>query len=248
MNKITIGNCDLWLGNSLDILPTLSFVDHVISDPPYEQEAQDRIGRTKRTDGGNVLQGLSFEGIDSIRDDVCNMTYNLNPKWRIFFCTVEGVSKWKKSMVGSGGKYKSSMIWNKPDAMPKMNGQGPAVAFECMALDWCAKGYSKWNGGGRRNVFTHNTNQPDRDGTHPCEKPLPLMMELIHLFTNPGDTVLDPFMGSGATGLACIKLGRKFIGIEKDKDYYDLAVRRIQAATGSGNMGKEVPLFDLRCT
>ena len=54
-----------------------------------------------------------------------------------------------------------------------------------------------WNGGGGRNVFTHLTNSSDRHGEHPTEKPVSLMMEIVKKFTNPGDIILDPFMGSG---------------------------------------------------
>ncbi len=160
------------------------------------------------------------------------------------FCTSEGVAKWRDSIEATGMKYKRACVWVKPDAAPQFNGQGPALGHEMIVTAWNGKGHSKWNGGGRRGVFTHNTNQPDRDGTHPTEKPLPLMMELIHLFTNPGDTVLDPFMGSATTGLACMKLGRKFIGIEKDDKFFDLAYRRICAAPGSGAKN-EIPDFQL---
>lgn len=64
-------------------------------------------------------------------------------------------------------------------------------------------------------------------GEHPAQKPLKLLIDWVTKFTDEGETVLDPFMGSGTTGLACVKLGRKFIGIEKRQDYFELAVRRI---------------------
>lgn len=57
------------------------------------------------------------------------------------------------------------------------------------------------------------------------------MNELIHLFTEPGDLVIDPFMGSGSTGVACLELGRRFIGIERDSGYFKIACSRLQAAT-----------------
>ena len=65
---------------------------------------------------------------------------------------------------------------------------------------------------------------------HPCPKPLGLMELLVMQFTDPGETILDPFMGSGTTGVACAKLGRKFIGCEIDPKYFEIAVRRINDA------------------
>jgi DNA modification methylase len=65
---------------------------------------------------------------------------------------------------------------------------------------------------------------------HPSQKPIQLMTELIEKFTKEGDVILDPFMGSGSTGVACAKLGRNFIGIEKKREYFDIAERRIGEA------------------
>lgn len=66
--------------------------------------------------------------------------------------------------------------------------------------------------------------------THPFEKPVTLMERLIRIYTLPGDTILDPFMGSGTTGVACVNTGRNFIGIELDEDYFQLANKRIEEA------------------
>lgn len=241
MREEIIGDCRLILGDCLEVMPTLDSVDHVISDPPYEQEAQDRIGGIRRNDGGKITEKLSFAGINSIRDSVCELTFNLNPKWRLFFCTSEGVYLWRQSMILSGGKYKSTPVWIKPDAMPKFNGQGPAVGYEMMCLDWCQSGHSKWNSGGKRGVYTHLTNQQDREGTHPTEKPVPLMAEILRDFTNTDETVLDPFMGSGTTGVACAKMGRKFIGIELDEKYFNISCKRIEEAYRQGDFFHDAP-------
>jgi DNA modification methylase len=69
-----------------------------------------------------------------------------------------------------------------------------------------------------------------RDKLHPTQKPIALMAWCIERFTHPGDTVLDPFMGSGTTGVACVKLGRNFIGIERDPGYFAIAQKRIAEA------------------
>lgn len=94
-----------------------------------------------------------------------------------------------------------------------------------------AKGASKWNGGGRRGVFVHNCNsqlrKPGED--HQTPKPIGLMVELMTLFTDRGETVLDAFAGSGTTGVAAIRLGRRFIGIEKNPKHFELCCERLRA-------------------
>ena len=70
----------------------------------------------------------------------------------------------------------------------------------------------------------------DYTGHHPTQKPVALMEDLVKTYTNPGDTVLDFTMGSGSTGVACVNTGRKFIGIERDAGYYEVARKRIAAA------------------
>ncbi|PBB98822.1 hypothetical protein CK224_09785 [Mesorhizobium sp. WSM3862] len=157
------------------------------------------------------------------------------------FCQVEAVASWRDAMEVAGLKYKRGMAWVKPDSSPQFNGQMPAQGYECIAAAWCGTGRSNWNGGGRRGVFTHLTNQPDRDGRHPTEKPVPLMRELLSLFTSSGETVLDPFMGSGSTGVACAKLGRPFIGIEIDAGYFEIACERIRKACAQPDMFVEAP-------
>ena len=70
---------------------------------------------------------------------------------------------------------------------------------------------------------------PDKSAAHPTEKPLSLMIELVSLFTDPGDLVLDPYAGSGTTGVACMRLGRRFAGAERDDRYHALAKERLDA-------------------
>ena len=74
----------------------------------------------------------------------------------------------------------------------------------------------------------------EKETIHPNEKPIALMIKLIKLGTKPGDLVLDPFMGSGTTGVACIQTGRNFIGIEKDEGYFKIAEKRINDAKSQG--------------
>jgi site-specific DNA-methyltransferase (adenine-specific) len=97
-----------------------------------------------------------------------------------------------------------------------------------MVLGWCAPGNSVWNGRGKRGVYQHAVNS-GRHGGHQTEKPLTLLRELLLDFLQPGDTVLDPFMGIGSLGVACLELGRRYIGIEMDAGYFDIACKRMHA-------------------
>lgn len=239
--EVIIGDARLLLGDCLQIMPTLEPVAHVLSDPPYEQISQDRIGGIKRKDGGKVTEKLNFAGIDAIRGELSSLIRFKCGGWALLFCTAEGVALWRDAIEAAGMRYKTPMIWVKPDAMPKFNGQGPALGYENIVTAWCGPGHSSWNGGGKRGVFTYPTNFTGRTGLHPTEKPFLLMEELVDLFTEAGDTILDPFMGSGTTGVACMKLGRPFIGIEQDEKYFDLACKRIADEASRPRMFVERP-------
>lgn len=242
--KEIIGNCELYLGDCLEVMPTLGNVDHIISDPPYEDtlhQSKNSLVRRLRTDKGPSLKGLDFNSIDLIRNDVVLNAETICDGWVIVFCTVEGVARWADVINPSSIKYKRACFWVKPDCTPQLNGQGPAQGAECFVCSWNGKGHAKWNAGGKRGVYTHNTNSKMRDGRHPTEKPVSLMTELLNDFTNDDDTILDPFMGSGTTGVACAKLGRKFIGIELDENYFNIACERIEKAYAQPDLFIEPP-------
>lgn len=229
---ITIGNATLYLGNCLDIMPTLGVVDHVICDPPYEaitHKALDGKNTARRNDGRPASPAVDFDPIDEIREQVVAMGDQCEG-WFIAFCTPEGVWPWAQAINASPMKYKRACVWVKPDSMPQLNGQGPGAGSENFVVAWCGTGHAKWNAGGKRGVYTHLVNNPDRTGLHPTEKPVSLMTELLADFTNVGQTILDPFMGSGTTGVAAVRSGRRFIGIEQNPEYFDLACKRLAAA------------------
>jgi len=235
MRKEVIGSATLYLGDNVEIMPSLSGIAHVISDPPYEDELHKAIGRIRRNDGREMIQSLGFDGVNSSRLSVAEMIVRASNGWAVLFCLAEGVRAWRDALQQSGAKYDTCLAWVKPDAMPRFNGQGAARGFECAVTAWCGSGYRSWNGGGRRGVFTHCVNT-NRQGEHPTEKPLPLMEELVTLYSDPMQMILDPYMGSGTTGVACIRSGRPFIGIENDPKWFDLACRRIEAATRQPDM------------
>jgi len=239
-----IGDCRLILGDCLEVLPTLGKVAHVICDPPYEEfmhAAKAAANRRLRTDGRVEIKPLDFKSIDEIRSDVVRLSAALSDGWALFFCTPEGVGRWADEINLSSAKYKRACTWVKPDSTPQLNGQCPAMGAENFVVAWCGDGFSKWNSGGKRGVYTHLTNPSDRTGLHPTEKPVKLMVEILKDFTNQNETILDPFMGSGTTGVACVKLGRKFIGIELDPKYFDIACRRIEEAYKQPDLFIETP-------
>lgn len=228
----------LYRGDALKIIPQLKHIDHCFGDPPYEERMHKAKGGTRklRTDGGKALRGLDFSSIEGLREPLIPMVKKICDGWFLMFCTPEGIAPWRDAIEAGGMRYKRACFWEKPDSAPQFNGQGPAYGVEPFVTAWCAKGVSRWNGGGKRNLWTANTNNPDREGSEPTEKPINLMMQLIKDFTKPGDVILDPFMGTGTTIIAALACGRKAIGIEKDARRFKLALARIRS---SFTMGRE---------
>lgn len=234
-----IGRATLYLGDCLEIMKTLEPVDHIICDPPYEaslHNSKNALRGRLRNDGGPELSGLNFDAIDGIRAAVVDACAPLSKGWFITFCTVEGVWPWAEVINASSMKYKRACAWVKPDSTPQLNGQCPAQGYECFVCAWAGESHSRWNAGGKRGVYTHLVNNAERTSLHPTEKPRKLMAAIIKDFTNPGQLICDPFMGSGTTGVAAVQLGRNFIGIEKDPKYFELACDRLDKAQRQGSL------------
>ena len=232
-----IGQCELYLGDCMEVLPCIGRVDAVVTDPPFEKEAHAEIRRTQKSIRTGTNDALDFGAItEAMRLFIPQWAKQNVNGWIMAFCQVEAVSSWRDAMEAAGIKYKRGMAWIKPDSSPQFNGQGPAQGYECIATGWCGVGISSWNAGGKRGVYTHITNAPDRHGRHPTEKPIRLMADLISDFVPEAGTVLDPFMGSGTTGVACAKTGRGFIGVEMKEEYFDISCERIRKAYAQPDM------------
>lgn len=230
---------ELYLGDCLEVLPTLGRFDHAVFDPPYEaimHAAKGATARRVRTDGRDEIKALDFGSIDAIRPLVADAVSRSCDGWMVLFCAPEGVGRWADAINSTSAKYKRACVWVKPDSTPQLNGQGPAMGAENFVVAWCGSGYAKWNAGGKRGVYTHLTNPSNRQGEHPTEKPVSLMSEIILDFTKPGQLICDPFCGSGSTGVAAVKLGRRFVGIEQNERWFDLSCRRISEALRQGDM------------
>lgn len=238
MEKVTIGNATLYHADCLEVLPLLNGCDVAISDPPYEAQAHTAMRRTRASIEGRIDKAeLGFDAItEGTRSAIAIWSARNIAKWALFFCQVEAVGTWKNELEAAGAKYDRAWAWIKPDAAPRFNGQGPAQGFESIATAWCGNGARSWNGGGMRNVLTYNVTS-GRVSDHPTEKPLSLLMRLVHLYSNKGDSVIDFFMGSGTTGVACMNLDRKFIGIEIDRKFFDTACQRIEQSQQQLKLG-----------
>lgn len=210
--NVEIGNATLYLGDCMDVLPTLNKVDAVITDPPY--------GLGKKLSGGSWGATKDFKEL---------LEWDAVPPEKIINQLVENSAV----CVVWGGNYFSLppsrcwLAWHKPNAAPSMAN----MELAWTSLDKNARIFSQTIG------FALNAERCE----HPTQKPVSLMAWCIEQAGNP-ETILDPFMGSGTTGVAAIQLGRKFIGIEREPKYFDIAVKRIEQAVAQGRLFAPDPI------
>lgn len=215
-----IGDCRLILGDCREVLPTLAGADAVVTDPPYGMKyksghATDALWGDRRAIAGddNTLS----------RDGVIDWAIEPSPRPCLCFGT------WR---IRRPSMTKMVLIWDK----------GGALGMGDLTIPWkpdheevyvLGKGFigSRDSGSVLRHPPVQSMAKNGR--VHPTEKPVGLMIDLCRKV--PG-TILDPFMGSGTTGVACVKLGRKFIGIEIDEGYFDIACERIRKAYSQPDM------------
>jgi site-specific DNA-methyltransferase (adenine-specific) len=220
----------LYHGNCLDILLQIDAVDHVITDPPYEDEAH-ALGRrafSGKTDAAHPkgiaeVRPLGFPAITGTErmGSGASMAV-LSRGWVLVFCQVEAAMLWRDALRPA--KYMRTQIWRKSDGAPQFTGDRPGMGYESIVTCWAGEGRSRWHGGGRHGFYDYPTS---KSGEHQTQKPEPLMSELVSLFTDPGDLILDPFAGSGTTLVAAKRLGRRAIGIELNEKYCEVAAKRL---------------------
>ena len=201
----TIGACTLYLGDCREILPTLGRLDAVVTDPPY--------GISYKKGSGGLGRHL-IRNIEAIRgdDEPCD------PKPWLGFPEVIlwGANHFARRLPESG----RWLAWN------KLGDKEPWDSFSDVEFAWCS------NKGNDR-IFSHLWKGLCQKGAgvkreHPTQKPVELL-EWCLTFVS-GHSVLDPFMGSGTTLIACAKLGRRGIGIEIEPKYFEIACRRVEQA------------------
>jgi site-specific DNA-methyltransferase (adenine-specific) len=218
----------------LPVLPEKS-VAHVITDPPYSEHvhAKEWQSRALAANGDKRAStehaGIGFEPLtDVVRRAVAAECERLAQRWSLAFCDLEGIGPWRSDLLGVGLEWVRACIWDKIDSAPQFTGDRPANSAEAICVSH-PPGRKRWSGGGKRNVYRHAVNAERGGKPHPTTKPVPLMTELVEDFTDPDELVLDPFAGSGTTGVACLRLGRRCILIEKSEKYAALARERMRA-------------------
>lgn len=219
-----IGDCTLYLADCREVLPTLGKVDRIISDPPYG--VSDGVGsglrkNRKSKTAYNCFSDTEQNCIDVIIPSV-SAALNLAKSGAITTGFRMMHHYPKPAHVGSF-QYPASTV---------MSCWGP-----CLWQPIFYYGKDPYQGHLRPDSFK-NCNDVDRDTNHPCPKPLATWTKLVARTSLRNDVVLDLFTGSGTTGVACVNLVRKFIGIELDPDYFDIACKRIAEAY------KQPRLFD----
>lgn len=207
-----IGDCRLILGDCREILPTLGKVDAVVTDPPYGIKAANGAasGGTDAS-GRYTRRPRQYEGAwddERASDASISLALSLSRQQIIWG------GNFFSDLLPLGGRW---LVWDKLNSMP---------TYSDGELAWTSiKGASV-----KKFTACASGLAANRDGrVHPTQKPLALMTWCIG-FLSDAETILDPFMGSGSTGVACVKLGRKFIGIEIDPGYFDIACKRISEA------------------
>ena len=200
MEPVVIGNATLWLGDCRDILPTLGKVDAVVTDPPYGIASVWKGGARHGWGRATEQAGLRNEWDEAIPSED----------------TLALVLAAADQLIIWGGNYfplppsRCWLVWNKPERN---------FTLAEAELAWT-------NRDNVVRVIDCPRSEPDRE--HPTQKPVKVMQFSIEKIK--GETILDPFMGSGTTGVAAVQMGRKFIGIEREPKYFDIACKRIEDA------------------
>ena len=228
-----IGDCRLILGDCLEVMPTLGKVDAVVTDPPYG------VGLTaKVTKHNRIVASKTYSDEES---EIRELVLNAFDTW----CA----SNTLRAVVTPGTRLLQD--WPKAKSIGTIfsaNGAGrDSWGFGCNhpILYYGTCPFLASGKGSRPNSFysahpgMHVTGENKID--HPCPKPLDWMIWLVNRASFAGETILDPFLGSGTTLVACAKLGRKGIGIELDPDYFEIACRRVEEAYRQPDLFIEPP-------
>ena len=229
--KEVIGDCTLYLGDCLEIMPELGKVDAVVTDAPFgisdaPIEAQGRTCKRK--------------GAAATWFKPSNWDKSLDPEWGVV-CDVAPIIAWfgqwrKREDVASFMRHplRAEIVWAKDC---HVGPPAPLAARDERIWLFSQAGIKPATF--ETSVWDHPIIPTWSHKDHKNEKPVGLMQRLIRWIG--AETILDPFMGSGTTLVACAKLGRKGIGIELDPDYFDIACRRVEEAYRQPDMFVERP-------
>jgi len=206
-------------GDCLEVLPTLDAgsVDAVVTDVPYNEVSRPTHGLRNLDKGKADTTPFDATTFLNAAEDVYTGSIYM-------FCGTEQVSLIRSTLVCMDNSTRV-IVWEKTNPSP-MNGDHIWLS----GIELCVYGKkagATFNGRCLNTVLRYPVKNKQ---IHPTEKPISLMEQLILISTSPHDTILDPYMGSGTTGVACVNLDRDFIGIEIDEHYYNIAKERIEQA------------------
>ncbi|MDY5821490.1 MAG: site-specific DNA-methyltransferase [Helicobacter sp.] len=207
-------------------------VHHIITDPPYNISKPNNFPSMRQRRQG-VDFGVWDKGFDLVSwipqyAEILNKNGSM-----IIFCSYRFLSFITQALENSNMLVKDILIWQKSNPMPRNTTRRYVQDLEFAV--WAVKSGAKWvfnkpsDVPYLRSIFTHALVSGREKLGHPTQKSLKLMKDLIQIHTNPNEVVLDPFMGSGSTGAACLELGREFIGIERDKKFFTMAQKRLES-------------------
>ena len=231
-------NYKLFLGDSYKLIkeiPTAS-IDLILTDPPYNLSnySTGNIKLSWRKDINNDV--ADWDKVEFKPSDwVGEFKRILKPTGNIFaFCSYNLIGKWHEAFDPEFDTFQF-VVWHKTNPVPKVLRAGFLNSCELIVCMW-NKGHT-WNFSNQREM--HNFIEtpicmgPERvkNPFHPTQKPVRVLEHIIKIASKEGDTVFDPFMGVGSTGVAALNLGRKFIGIEIDEKYFKAAERRLKSAS-----------------
>lgn len=205
-------------------------VNHIITDPPYNISKSNNFNtmRQKRQGVDFGIWDRDFDLLSWIPEYVKILDKNGS---MIVFCSYRFISFITHALEQADMIVKDILIWQKSNPMPRNTTRRYVQDME-FAI-WAVKNGAKWvfnkpdNTPYLRSIFTHPIVSSRERVGHPTQKSLELMKSIIKIHTNPSDIILDPFMGSGSTGAACLELGREFIGIERDPKFFSIARDRL---------------------
>ena len=234
VREVTIGNCRLIQGDCLDVMPGLGAVDAVVTDPPYLFE----------TDGAGVFRS-NRKNMDQIKAAGLDRGFRVAAfrptQFRsvVFFCHNDQLAEITSHLDDKWDRW-AVCAWHKTNPMPVAN-RHYQPDTEYWVHGW-KKSQPPQGSLSEKKRFYIGPGGQDTSIALPTVKPISLMEKVVR---NVGaETILDPFMGSGTTGVACVNLGRSFIGVELDPDYFDIAVKRIEDAHRQADLFVEKPALE----
>ena len=232
--KDTCGRYELWLGDCVDVMPNIpnESIDAIVTDPPFFMS----VANTKvRTPGFDKLKAHAWQA--SFEWIAIAATKLKNGGTAYIFTNDDDISFLRLAMIDAGLRIYNRLHWIKTNPLPSYTKRIYRSGIE-LAYFACK--------GGTPSFFRPRTQQqllsywfhPIVGGAkrtaHPTQKPLELIREWVENSCPPGGTVLDPFMGSSTTGVACLETGRRFLGIEIDPAYFNIAQKRMTDTAKQG--------------